>query len=86
MFEWFIKLLVRNLSHKKWYSAAKPVKFSNEDKESYRIARSRVKEELKSKLAINVGNAGDMVTGAAFQAFSSDHARDVICVTWLMRA
>ena len=32
MFEWFIELLVRNLSHKKWYSAAKPVKFSNEDK------------------------------------------------------
>ena len=77
-FEWFIELLVRYLSHMKWYSTSKPVKITTEDKESYKVARDRVKCELYQKLAVNIGNPGEMVTGAAFAAFSSDHATDVI--------
>ena len=52
---------------------------TKEEKEDYRVAREHVKDHLYQKIAVNVGNPGDMITGNAFVVFSSDHARDVIC-------
>ena len=37
-------------------------------------------EVMKTKVRVNIGNPGDMVTGAAFQKFSSDFARNVLCI------
>ena len=79
-FEWFVELLVREKSHKKWWSVSKSkVTYSNDEKQSYNQVREEVKQELSEKLAVNIGNPGDMVTGNAFKAFSSDHARETIC-------
>ena len=78
-FSWVIDLIARHMSHQKWWSTAVPVKYTAEDKEDYAQARQKVKTELWDQLAVNVGNPGDMVTGNAFQAFSSDHARGVLC-------
>ena len=54
------------------------VVYTKEDNELYKAARENVKEEMKSKLAVNIGNPGDMITGASFQKFSSDFARTVL--------
>ena len=78
-FEWSIELITRELSHKKWWCVSKPVKYTTEEKDEYKLVREHIKKELFEKLAVNIGNPGDMVTGNAFQAFSSDHARDTIC-------
>ena len=78
-FCWAMDLITRELSHKKWWSATKPVKLTKEEKERCDQARLKVKTELWEKLALNIGNPGDMVTGNAFHTFSSDHARNVIC-------
>ena len=78
-FEWFNELVVREKSHKKWWSVSKPkVSYSNEEKENYKEVREEVKQEFSEKLAVNIGNPGDMVTGNAFKSFSSDHARETI--------
>ena len=55
------------------------VVYTKEDNELYKAAREKVKEEMKSKLAVNIGNPGDMITGASFQKFSSDFGRTVLC-------
>ena len=78
-FEFIVELLTRELSHQKWSTPTKPVTFSVEEKQSYKNAREKIKDELYKNLAINIGNAGDMVTGSAFQTFSSDQARAFIC-------
>ena len=43
------------------------------------MARQKVKRELWEQLVVNVGIPGDMVTGSALQAFSSDHVRKITC-------
>ena len=78
-FEWVIDLIVRELSHKKWWSPENQVKYTNAEKESHTRARNFVKEEVFKTLAINIGNPGDMVTGNSFQTFSSDQARIFLC-------
>ena len=77
-FEWLIELAIRALSHRKWYTVTNRVVYTKEDNELYKAARESVKEVMKSQLAVNIGNPGDMITGAAFQKFSSDHARTVL--------
>ena len=44
----------------------------------YKLSRHKLKENLNHGLGINIGNAADMVTGAAFQTFRSDTARSFI--------
>ena len=80
VFEWFIELLVREKSHQKWWSVSKSkVTYSKEEKEENKQVWDEVKQEFAEKLAVNIGNPGDMVTGNAFKAFSSDQARQHIC-------
>ena len=74
-FEWTTDLVVRNQSHKKWWTATNQVKYTAEEKEKYKIKREEIKEEIYKNLAINIGNPGDMVTGKAFVKFSSDTSR-----------
>ena len=57
----------------------KKITYTNEEKEDYARATVYVKDYLYRNIAVNVGNPGDMVTGNSFVAFSSDHAREVIC-------
>jgi hypothetical protein len=78
-FVWFVELLFRERSHQKWYSADRPVTFSKEEKKNYEEAREYVKNELYTRIAVNVGNPGDMVTGNSFKVFSCDQSREVIC-------
>ena len=78
-FEWIIDLVIRARSHKKWYTVTNRVVYTKEDKELYNKARIEVMEVMKTKVGVNIGNPGDMVTGAAFQKFSSDFARNVLC-------
>ena len=77
--QWFVELLYRLVSHKKWYAPERPVTYSEDEKTDYLIAQGYVNDELYSKLGINMGNPGDMIGGNAFKAFSSDSARKVIC-------
>ena len=77
-FEWIIELVIRALSHRKWYTVTNRVVYTKEDNELYKATREMVKEEMKSKLAVNIGNPGDMITGASFQKFSSDFARSLL--------
>ena len=77
-FEWLMELAIRALSHQKWSTVTNRVVYTKEDNEHYKTARERVKEVMKSKLAVNIGNPGDMITGASFQKFSSDFARTVL--------
>ena len=77
-FEWMIDLLVRQNSCKKWSSSFKQVKYTAGEKEEMKLERSRIKAALHQELAINIGDPSDMVTGAAFKKFCSDHGRDVI--------
>ena len=77
-FEWFIDLLVRENSHQKWSSNLLPVKYTNEEKEMFMEARNNLKVYLNEKLAINIGDPSDMVTGESFKKFSSDSAREVL--------
>ena len=79
VFEFIMDLVARTLSHKKWWTPGRKVKYTDEDKELYKTAREYLKQAMKQNLGINIGNPGDMVTGAAFQAFSSDFARDFLC-------
>ena len=75
VFEWIIDLLTRYLSHKKWWTATNGVTYSKEEKELFKLKREQIKESIYTNLAINIGNPGDMVTGQAFQKFSSDTSR-----------
>ena len=43
------------------------------------MVRENFKDKIYSNLAINIGNPGDMVTGSAFQCFSSDSSRAFLC-------
>ena len=74
-FEWITDLVVRNQSHKKWWSTTNKVTYTNDEKENYKTKRELVKEQIYQNLAINIGNPGDMVTGKAFTKFSSDASR-----------
>ena len=66
--------MIRARSHKKWYTVTNRVVYTKEDKELYNKARIEGMEVMKTKVGVNIGNPGDMVTGAAFQKFSSDFA------------
>ena len=79
VFEFVIELLKRYLSHKKWWTLVNKVKYTTEEKEQYKLVRAKLKEDLYKNLAINIGDPGDMVTGAAFQIFSSDSSRKFLC-------
>ena len=74
-FEWITDLVTRNQSHKKWWTATSSVRYTDEEKELYKLKREEIKEEIYRNLAINIGNPGDMVTGKAFVKFSSDTSR-----------
>ena len=78
VFSWVTDLVVRTNSHQKWFTPTNGVRYSDEEKEGYKIARQQLKDNLWQNLAINIGSAGDMVTGKAFQTFSSDSARAYI--------
>ena len=78
-FEFSVELLTRELSHQKWSTTSDPITYTEDEKVSYKAAREKIKGELYINLAINIGNPGDIVTGSAFQTFSSDHSRDFIC-------
>ena len=75
VFEWIIDLLTRYLSHKKWWTPTNKVTYSKEEKDLFKLKREQLKDLLYSNLAINIGDPGDMVTGQAFQKFSSDNSR-----------
>ena len=77
-FEWSIEFVTRLLSHQKWSTQTKPVRYTEEEKQSYKDARQKLKEDLYHGVALNIGNAGDMVTGPAFKNFSSDTSRNFI--------
>ena len=79
MFEFVMELLIRYLSHKKWYTPTNGVKYSKEEKRLYEDKRKWLQTNLNDELAINIGNAAEMVTGRSFQQFTSDHARQYIC-------
>ena len=74
-----MELLIRYRSHQKWYSKTNRVTYTQEEGKLYTAARENVKEVMKSNLAVNIGNPGDMVTGSAFQTFSSDFGRNFLC-------
>ena len=74
-FEWITDLVTRNQSHKKWWTATNSVRYTDEEKELYKLKREEIKEEIYRNLAINIGNPGNMVTGKAFVKFSSDTSR-----------
>ena len=78
-FEFVLELLKRCLSHKKWKMNNSNMKYTEDDWQSYKASSELIKDKLYDELAINVGNANDMVTGHAFQRFSSDQARRFIC-------
>jgi len=77
-FEWMIELLIRQNSHQKWSLPQAPIRYDESEKEAYRREYSRLKLDLKLKLAIDIGDPADMVTGTAFKTFSSDNARDIL--------
>ena len=79
VFEWAIDLLIRYLSHKKWYTLTNGVKYTKEENELFKIKREELREDIYKNLAINIGNPGDMVTGQAFQKFSCDNSRAFMC-------
>ena len=78
-FEFVMELLIRYLSHRKWYTPTNGVKYSKEENKLYEDKRKWLQDNLLGELAINIGNAGEMVTGRAFQQFSSDQARQHLC-------
>ena len=43
-FEWITDLVVRNQSHKKWWSTTNKVTYTNDEKENYKTKRELVKE------------------------------------------
>ena len=53
--------------------------FIKEEKGEYSMVRENFKNKIYSNFAINIGYPGDMVTGSAFQSFSSDSARAFLC-------
>ena len=55
------------MSHKKWCSPLKPVKFSDEDKIEYKLAIDNVQKVMIEQLGVNIGNPGDLVEGNAFK-------------------
>ena len=72
VFDGTTDLVVRNQSHKKWWTPTNKVKYTDEETEDQKIKRENIKENIYENLAINIGNPGDMVTGKAFVKFSSD--------------
>ena len=68
-FEWITDLVTRNQSHKKWWTATNSVRYTDEEKELYKLKREEIKEEIYRNLAINIGNPGDMVTDKALLSF-----------------
>jgi len=77
-FECFVELIARENSHKKWNTVQHRVSFTTEEKESYKDARQSLKIHLSEKLAINIGNPSEMVTGSAFKKFSTDFSRNIL--------
>ena len=75
IFEWVTDLVVRNDSHKKWRTNTNGVKYTDDEKETFKAKREEIKELVYQNLAINIGNPGDMVTGKAFVKFSCDASR-----------
>ena len=61
-FEFIVELLARHLSHEKWWTPTNGVMYTKEEKKSYQVARDSLKAKLWDKLAINIGDPGDMVT------------------------
>ena len=57
-FEFLIDVLVRYLSHRKWYTPKNKVTYSKADLQLYKEKREWLKEFIYSKLAINIGNPG----------------------------
>ena len=79
VFEFTMELVKRELSHQKWYTPTNGVVYTKDEKELYKSSGEVLKEKMKKGLGINIADPGDMVTGAAFQSFSSDFARSLLC-------
>jgi len=78
-FDWMInRLLVKANSHKKWHSLSKPVRYSEEEKDSEKNARESLKMDLKQLIGINICDPSEMTTGNQFKTFCSDNARSLI--------
>ena len=79
VFDFVMEVIRRELSHQKWYTPTNGVVYTKEEKELYKSTGEQLKEKMKKGLGINIADPGDMVTGAAFQSFSSDFARSFLC-------
>lgn len=77
--EWIVELLIRYLSHKKWWTPTNAVRYTKEEKTSYTTARAKLEDNFYQKLAINLGDPGDMVTGNAFHKLATDTSREFVC-------
>jgi hypothetical protein len=77
-FEWFVDLIVRLNSHQKWSSVQQRQTYTQEEKESYKSERQKLKENFYDHLAINIGDPSDMVTGTSFKKFCTDFARNIL--------
>ena len=75
MVEWLVDFLVRYLSHRKCWTPTKPTVYTPEEKTSYKAARLRLQTELYTRLAVNIGDPGDMLTGNAFKTIAADPSR-----------
>ena len=60
-FEFLIDLLVRYLSHRKWYTPKNKVTYSKADLQLYKEKREWLKEFIYKELAINIGNPGALL-------------------------
>ena len=79
VFDFLMELVKRELSHQKWYTPTNGVVYEQEEKELYKSTGEKLKLQMKKGLGINIADPGDMVTGAAFQSFSSDFGRRFLC-------
>ena len=77
--EFVVELLIRYLSHQKWWTPTNAVRYTKEEKTSYNNARARLEDDFYQNMAINLGDPGDMVTGNAFHKLASDTSREFVC-------
>ena len=76
-FEFIIDLLVRYLSHRKWYTPKNKVTYTKADLQLYKEKREWLKEFIYNALAINIGNPGDSYSNASY-------LMQIIQGTWLL--
>ena len=77
-FEFIIDLLVRYLSHRKWYTPKNKVTYTKADLQLYKEKREWLKEFIYNALAINIGNPGD------YSYSNASYLMQIIQGTWLL--